>query len=336
MVGRFLLLLKAHSKVDGRKRSGPMRHLFIALACVGVVLGGTATGLFVFGLPWLAALNPFYAYSDWTDHDTTVTDVSVTLDPTGRKAELLSAFYGIDGGLPPLLRFFFCPFAPGNDGMPVIFSHELDPKTVQVGDFRITSQTGSIGSVVCTTFSPATDFGELRTVLLGGEFGSAEDQPVKVEIIGNVLSSDGAVNFKGANINVVPLEDGPRIALAEIVPEPEWRVGVDATRLPWGGGSGCPVGTGLAVRVTWEGGVTKPDGSDADDADRQLYEVAFSTDGAERATAPDALADLGDGDNNHLLCFEGSEVPDEVQFPAGFFTDPRDDLNPATNAPIGR
>lgn len=103
-----------------------------------------------------------------------------------------------------------------------------------------------------------------------------------------------------------------------------------------GGGSGCPAGTKLAVRVTWEGGVTKPDGSDADDEDRDRYEVVFSDQGEDSRRTATALADLGDGDNNHLLCFDTVGSPSEVRFPAGFFTDPRDDLNPDTSAPVRR
>ncbi|MDJ0858647.1 MAG: hypothetical protein QNJ03_06190 [Dinoroseobacter sp.] len=313
-----------------------MKHLCLGVACLVFLFGGVAAGVFVLGVTKLAALNPFYALSDWTDDDTTQTNVSATVDEMGREATLLSAFYGIDGGLPKILRFFFCPFAPGNDGMPVIFSQELDVDSVQAGDFRVVSQSGAVGAVFCATFSPASDPGELRTVLLGGEFGSAADQPVTVEIIGNILSIDGAINFKGAKADVVPLEDGPSISLAKLAPEAEWRAGTPPTRLPWGGGSGCPKGTKLAGRVTWEGGVTKPDGSDADDEDRRRYQVVFATDGTGRVATPDALADLGDGDNNHLLCFEEGGTPKGVHFPAGYLTDPRDDLNPETSALVQR
>ena len=314
-------------------------RLVVLTAFVAVLIGGLAIAafaLFVVGTPWLAALNPYYALADWSSEDTTVTEVTAMIDDRGREATLLSAFFGVDGGLLPVLRFFFCPFAAGKDGMPVIFSHELDVGSVQAGDFRVVSQAGSVGTVACTTFSPASDEGELRTVLLAGEFGSATDQPVSVEVVGNVLSMDGSVNFKGTQVSVVPLEDGPSIALAKAVPEAQWRVGAQATSLPWGGGSGCPVGTRLAVRVTWEGGVTKPDGSDADDEVRRLYGVVFSEASDRRERVPTALADLGDSDNNHLLCFDVEGDPREVRFPAGFLTDPRDDPNPDTTAPVGR
>lgn len=295
-----------------------------------------ALSMFVFGASWIAPLNPRYAFADWTNEDTTVTQVTATLDDSGRNATLLSAFFGADDAFPPQSRFVFCPFVSGKDGMPVIFSHELDVKSVQAGDFRVTSQMGKLGTVACTTFSPASDEGELRTVLLGGDFGSSIDQPILVEVVGNILSADGVVNFKGSKVSVVPLEDGPRIALAESVPEVEWRMGAEATRRVWGGGGGCPVGTKQAVRVTWEGGITKEDRSDADDEIRKLYKVTFDGPNSPIEKAPTALADLGDGDNNHLLCFDFEGMPLEVHFPAKFLTDPRDDLNPDTRAPIGR
>ena len=303
-----------------------------ALLTAGVAM--MAYALFVMGTPRLAGLNPYYALADWTEKDTTMTEVTATVDGQGHEARLLSAFFGVDGGLVPALRFLLCPFASGKDGMPVIFSHELDVASVQAGDFRVVSRGGAVGSVSCTTFSPASDAGELRTVLLAGEFGSATDQPVSVEVVGNVLSKDGSVNFAGTKVSVVPLEDGPDIALATVVPEAEWRVGTQATRLPWGGGSGCPPGTRLGVRVTWEGGVTRPDGSDANDDDRRRYEVVFMDATGKSRRTPTSLADMGDNDNNHLLCFDAAGDPRGVRFPAGFLTDPRGDLNPETSAPI--
>jgi hypothetical protein len=123
--------------------------------------------LFVVGAPWLAGLNPYYRLADWSSADTTRTGVTATVDARGRQATLLSAFFGVDGGLPPVLRVFFCPFAPGRDGMPVVFSHELDTSSVQAADFRVVSRSGNVTSPVCTTFMPASDAGELRTALAG-------------------------------------------------------------------------------------------------------------------------------------------------------------------------
>lgn len=266
--------------------------------------------------------------------DTTLTEVTRRTHPDGRDATVISAFFGLDSALPkgPTDRVA-CQGGGGGDGMPVIFSHEVDIKTLEPGDFGITTASGAINPVTCLTLAPADDPGELRTALLAGEYGSAEDQPVTVEIVGNVLSLDGSVNFKGARVAVTPLKAGPTMVWAEIVPEAQWELGRLATRLPWGGGERCPVGTKQVVRVTWGGGVTKPNGPDpADDKERVLYKVAIvRTDGAAAEIAPFALADLNDGDNNHLLCLDTTDTVKSVSFPAGYLTDPREDLNPDTS-----
>lgn len=269
----------------------------------------------------------------YSHRDTTDTDVTATVDAAGREAGLLSAFFGVDNALPGRIAdWVICDGAGGQDGMPVIFSHEVDLTTLDPGDFRVTNASGEIGDVTCLTLAPADDAGELRTVLLAGEFGSAEDQPKHVEIIGNILSIGGEINFKGAAIGVVPLEAGPSIALAEIVPEDQWELGVAASTIPFGGGSGCPTGTVQILRVTWQGGVTKPDGSPADMAEARLYAVELeAASGVSEVIAPFALADTGDGDNNHKLCLDRSEKIVSISFPEGRLTDPRDDLNPGTS-----
>jgi len=264
--------------------------------------------------------------------DTTRTDVTTRSHVDGRKTSLISAFYGVDNGLPERTTDkVICRGAGGTDGMPVMFSHEVDIATLEPGDVRVTTVSGATYPVTCLTLAPADDSGELRTALLAGDFGSAGDQPVLVEIVGNVLSLDGTANFKGADVKVTPLEAGPTIVWAEIVPEEEWALGADATRLPWGGGDRCPAGTRQVLRVTWDGGVTKPGGDDADQAEGALYTVTTETaDGIKAEVAPVALADLNDGDNNHLLCLDTTQAVTSVFFPAGHLTDPREDLNPNT------
>lgn len=268
----------------------------------------------------------------YAQSDTTVTDITNKDHTDGRAAGLISAFFGLDNALPRQnTDRVACDGAGGADGMPVIFSHEVDIKTLEPGDFRVTTQSGAIGEVTCLTFAPADDPGELRTALLAGNYGSAEDQPAVVEVIGNVLSLDNTINFKGARIAATPLEDGPTIVWAEIVPPSQWELGGKATNLPWGGGDQCPNGTKQVVRVTWNGGVTKPGGDPADDVERALYKVTvLSKSGAQGDVTPFALADLNDGDNNHLLCLDTIDQVKSIFFPAEHMTDPREDLNPDT------
>lgn len=272
---------------------------------------------------------------NYSQIDTTITEVSATADPAKNSAELLSAFFGLDDALPFLAGRVICEGAAGMDGMPVVFSHELNVQTLQPGDFKITAASGSVGEVRCLTLAPADDPGELRTVLLVGQYGSIHDQPETVEIVGNVLSKDNALNFKGASVAVTPLETGPSLVVAEAVPHTQWMLDHPGTALPFGGGTGCPTGTKQVLRVTWEGGVTKPNGKDADAVERDLYEVTYELPTGSTTTRPPfALADLEDGDNNHKLCLDSEDTVKAVSFPAGRLTDPRNDPNPATTVSL--
>lgn len=247
----------------------------------------------------------------------------------GQSAELLSAFFGLDNTL-PLTAHRICLGTAGLDGMPVIFSTELDHTSVQAGDFRVTTQSGAQGKVACVSFLPATDAGKLRTVLLMGEFGNADnDPPARVEIVGHVHSKDGKLDFQGAAVAVTPLEAGPTLVLAERF-DPDIRdegLGLRRTK-----GSACPAeGIVQAVRVVWSGGVRRADGKEPGEPERQLYRVTvLGEDGTPRDVVPAALADLGDGDDNHLLCLDTTGMAVSVAFPASVCIDPNGDLNPGT------
>lgn len=292
---------------------GVCRHALRALLVVLLLAGCAASQ------PTLQA--------DTTQADTTTDVGAARQDP---EAVLLSAFFGLDNGLPLPASIRLCRGAGAADGMPVIFAREVDPATLQAGDFQVLSAAGAVGAVTCVTLAPAIDPGELRTVLLVGEFGSAgSDPPASVAIVGNVLSYDGAWNFKGSTVAVTPLAPGPSLVRAEVVPEAQWKTGVAGG--PWGSGSGCPAGTKQAVRAIWSGGITIAGGGEAGDAERALYSVTV----AGAAVSPFALADLDDGDNNHLLCLDVVGVPTAVSFPAGRLVDPNGDLNPDTALTIG-
>ncbi len=281
----------------------------------------------------LLGASPSLAEVTSLDLTDTTADAGLPRESDGQPAELLSAFFGLDNGLPFLARLI-CRGAPGKDGMPVIFSTEIDHTTMQAGDFQVTTASGATGEMLCVTLLPATDGGELRTVLLVGEFGTAEaDPPVSVEIVGHIRSLDGALDFKGAKVDVTPLAPGPSLVMAEIADPTAEDLGLGLRRTD---GDDCPSeGIAQAVRVVWDGGVTLENGDDAGDAERDLYRVTVrAADGSEREITPVALADLGDGDNNHLLCLDTADTPISVAFPAGIFTDPNDDLNPATSVAV--
>lgn len=266
--------------------------------------------------------------NDSTPRDTTETHVVSRVDGAGRRASVLSAFFGLDV-LPPRANFL-CSSARGKDGMPVIFSHEVDIDTVQAGDFKVVSADGSLGSNHCVTAAPADQTGEIRTILLVGEYGGESNPPVRVEIQGNLLSLDRALNFKGESVKVTPLREGPTIVMAENVPQVQWDSAKRSTS-----GRGCPKGTKQVVRVVWAGGVTKPGGDEVDQKEVALYRVTLlNRESKASAVSPVAISDLGDNDNNHELCIAEEGTPKSIFFPAGYLTDPRQDLNPDTRAQI--
>ena len=269
--------------------------------------------------------------------DTTQTNVPPSAEVQDSGVMPLSAVFGANNAFGPFANRRVCEGAEGGDGMPLVFSHQLDINTLQPGDFRIKRADGSTGSIVCVTPMPALDEGELRTILLIGEYGSAENQPVQVDIIGNLLSVDGSLNFRNSSSTVIALEEGPTLIYAEVVPESQWDLGKElSTGLRFGApGNGCPEGTQQVVRVVWTGGITKPGGDEIDDVERLAYKVFVEDDAEElNMIVPFAVADLRDGDNNHELCLDTTAKPLRVEFPAGLMTDPIEDLNPATSIDV--
>lgn len=244
------------------------------------------------------------------------------------QGELLSAFSGLDNSLRiRIATARTCAGIPGGDGMPVIFSHEVDPATLDVADIRVRRSSGADGRVDCLTLRPADEPGELRTALLIGEFGSADDPAVSVEITGDVASLDGSLNFLGARVEVTPLSAGPTLVLAEVLAPEAWSL--DAT-------GDCPGdGVRAIVRATWAGGVRRPGGDEIDAREMALYRVTLvQADGTRIAVPPLAIGDLGDNDNNHDLCLGIAGTPISVFFPAGALVDPNGDLNPDTQIAV--
>jgi hypothetical protein len=277
-------------------------------------------------LAWvlLASCSDLRELANTQQKDTTqIHNYDHSLESTGA---LVSAFYGLDDALPFFASYFLCGEFGHRDGMPVVFSQELDLNTVEAGDFAVAFERGTT-QVACVTPAPATDQGEFRTLLLVGNFGSMSNPPIDVTVTGNLVSLDHRTNFKNTQVRVTPLEAGPSLVYAEIVDVEHWQLGRQSTMFPFGGGDGCPLGTKQVVRVVWSGGVTKPGGEEIDDLERKAYRVSL-IDGS--AVTPFAIGDLGDGDNNHELCLKSGMQAQRVEFPAGLLTDPREDLNPAT------
>ena len=245
-------------------------------------------------------------------------------------ARLLSAFFGLDNNL-PFRSNRLCLGASGQDGMPVVFSHTLNTETVNESDFEVETRSGEVYSPICVTLRPADDEGENRTVLLIGEFGNAEtDPPIRVSIVGD-LHSDSEdskpLNFKGLYTDVIPLDSGPALILAERVPREVWSKERRGTM--------CPDSSRQVIRVTWTGGVRLPNGNELGETERSLYRIELEGENDRRLSLqPDYLADLEDRDNNHLLCLDSEFPAISVSFPAGHLVDPNRDLNLDSFVPV--
>jgi hypothetical protein len=243
------------------------------------------------------------------------------------QGQIIAANYG-SAQLPQALGQLVCPAAPGRDGMPVHFETELDD-LVFPEDFIVRGEDGVPRPVLCATFDPSDDIGDRRSILLVGEFGDAQDQPLTVEVVGDVRSSDLSISYQGAFAQIIPLEAPPALILAEMVPEEEWDLDNPGTPIPWGGGTGCPSkGTEQVLRVSWGGGVVAADGTEVTQREWKRYRVALLTEqGVIRLVNPFAVGDLNDGDNNHELCLKEAGIPLDVTLPAGLLVDPNGDLN---------
>ena len=238
---------------------------------------------------------------------------------------LLSAFFGLDNALPFAVNLL-CFGGSGDDGMPVVFSHRISSDSVRPEQFQITTRSGQLKTPKCATLRPAGDPGERRTVLLIGEFGSADtDPPEVVTIVEDLLSDTAApVNFKGQSVDVTPLSEGPSMVLAESLSQDDWTVDRRGTQCP-------SEGVRQIIRVTWNGGVRLANGDEPGDTETHLYSVSMEQEqGTSYITHPIAIAELGDNDNHHFLCLDTNDKASAVSFPSGHFIDPNRDLNPDT------
>jgi hypothetical protein len=236
-------------------------------------------------------------------------------------AVVLSAFFGLDNALPRLVELI-CPGGGGRDGMPVTFSRRV-VGSPSPDAFRITTRSGAAHRPACATLAPATGERERHTVLLGGDLGDEPgDPPVRVEIVAS-LALEGGLDARGLAADVTPLAAGPSVVLA-------LRYAPAALQ-----GTACPSpATRQIVQITWNGGVTAPDGSPVGDAQRRRIHVEVSRDGGAVEVTPTALADLGDNDNYLHLCLDTDAPPAAVRVEAGAFVDPRGDLNAETRAAV--
>ena len=131
--------------------------------------------------------------------------------------------------------------------MPIVFSRQLQDDSVAPESFLVIRSDGESVVPNCATLRPADEALELRTVLLTGDFGTFGETPLRVEVTGPLLTIEGESLLGLSTEDITPLEDGPRVVLAErFAPETLGLAGE------------CPDGTAQVVQLTWEGGVTGP------------------------------------------------------------------------------
>lgn len=246
-----------------------------------------------------------------------------------REAKILTAFFGLDNALPPTTRVMYRK-APGKDGMPLVFSLEVDPTTLDASDFQVTTKNGSTFDVEAVTLLPAEEEYELRTALLIGEYGNFPDNPpVLVTIVDELAGRTGA-SFKGGSAKVIPLEAGPVLSYAEY-----FTFADDYPYVKEGSGCDCPKETTkMVVKTVWSGGVRALNGDELGDNERKAFEVTIVQGSDTVTVAPFRLADLADNDNNIDLCLAESGIPITVNVKENIAIDPRNDKNLATSIEV--
>jgi hypothetical protein len=246
-----------------------------------------------------------------------------------RPAKLLSAFFGLDNAM-PLISMGIWMEAPGKDGMPLVFSHEIDPETLKSTHFQITTTQGDTLLVDFASFQPAIEEFELRTVLLIGEFGNAPgNEPAEVSVIGDLKSRDGQ-SLKGQQIRVTPLAEGPFISYAEY-----FFLDKNYPYREEGRGCDCPkLKTSVVVRTVWAGGVRAVNGEELGENELSSFTISFLQASDTIEVHPFQIADLNDNDNNIDLCIKEKGIPLKVEAKEGIAIDPRDDENPHTSIEV--
>ena len=234
-------------------------------------------------------------------------------------ARILSTYHGLDP-LPPLAtRLCGLPPARDQDGMPVVFSVQINSETISPAAFAVGLSSGETVTPLCATLRPAIGPLEQRTVLLIGTFSPGDSVPVSVEIVKQLKDVDGISLLGLKSENVTALAAGPSLVFAE-----RFR-----TNNPGLNGE-CSEETEQAVLLTWEGGVTGPDGADLAEEQRTAVSILLQDGNSVRPST------LGDDDpDNHIIACVGEKSPAiSVTVSAGYFHDPGNDSNPETKTNV--
>lgn len=253
--------------------------------------------------------------------DTTATTTSgpVTV-ADDRPAEFLSAYLGaLDLPavlLPNLEEVGECDLEARAEGLPVVLSRQVDAETLDASDFVVTSSSGATAAPTCARLAPADEDDELQTVLLVGELGSVEDPPARIAITGELLAVDGT-DFSGLETDDIDtFEAGPEVVLAKVGPAQETCRSLGSTD---------------EIQTTWQGGVTGPQNSEPG-PDQLAGFTVIDVDGALFPIL--GFDDLGDDDNDVVVCIPAGLTPATLEVRAATLFDPTNKPNPETNATV--
>ena len=231
---------------------------------------------------------------------------------------ILSAYHGLDEL--PFPANLLCGFnVAGDDGMPVVFSTQLQVDSVVPESFLVVRSDGESVVPNCATLNPAVEPLEMRTVLLTGDFGTFGETPLRVEVTGPVFTIDGESLLGLSTEDITPLEEGPSSRSRRTLRTRHQRLAGE-----------CPNGTSQVVQLTWEGGVSGPANAPLGE-DQRLGTRVLLEDGT--MVYPIALVD-DDPDNHVLACLAEDSPAQWVGVEGGLFHDPGDIANPATHADV--
>jgi hypothetical protein len=232
------------------------------------------------------------------------------------------AFFGLDDDAPVWVRNV-CPGAFGDDAMPVSFKYSIDETTLSESDFEVIDNMGVPHTPLCAVLPPAGEYGEYRTVLLIGQFGTAvTNPPVEVRVVDDLFTIDKlpeesacseVINLNGAyTTNVLPLSAGPSMIFAQRIEGPM---------------SECIGGTNQTIQVVWNGGITPFLFLDQEEDLFQYYVGYTDSSGTLIPHVPTSIADINDNDNFHQLCFSTTDPILVMEIVQNVVEDPNGDPN---------
>jgi hypothetical protein len=252
--------------------------------------------------------------------------VSYAQDSVGEAepdARILSIYHGLTD-ITPYATQLLCDLPPARDqdGIPVVFSVQVNSETITPTAFAVGLSSGETVTPLCATLRPAVESLEQRTVLLIGAFSPDDAVPVSVEIVEQLEDANGFSLLGLKSENVTTLSAGPSLVFAE-------RFNPNNSGLD----DECPKKTEQAILLTWEGGVTGANGADLAEEQRTAVFVVLQ-DGTSVNPLSLADDDFGQTDNHIIACIGQKSAAVSVSVIAGYFHDPGDDANPETRINI--